>query len=191
MPVSRHRRRRGGAAASRGSRSASDLSLTRPRRRKTNKLYLAAAVIIAVLVIGSFGLTTLPFGGGSGSGSSAALIGDHWHASLLLEICGDEIALPPSPGGVHSHGDGLIHIHPESADEAGRNATLGRYFDSLDVVMESDRVELPSGQLYVNGDPCPDGSLGRLQVLVNGEDLTETFRTYTPRDDERVEVYFR
>ena len=71
MPVSRHRRRRG-RAATRGpgssrSRSADNLSLTRPRRQKTNKFYLAAAVIIAVLVIGSFGLTSIPFGGGGGS----------------------------------------------------------------------------------------------------------------------------
>ena len=63
MPVSRHRRRRG-RTASRGSRSADNLSLTRPRRKKTNKVYLVAAVVIAVLVIGSFGLTTIPFGGG-------------------------------------------------------------------------------------------------------------------------------
>lgn len=68
MPESRHRRRRGRAA----SRSADSLSLTRPRRRKTNKLYLIATIIIAVLVIGSFGLTAIPFGGGGGlnTGSS-------------------------------------------------------------------------------------------------------------------------
>ena len=63
MPESRHRRRRG-RAASRGSKSADSLSLTRPRRKKTNKLYLIAAITIAVLVIGSFGLTSIPFGSG-------------------------------------------------------------------------------------------------------------------------------
>ena len=75
MPVSRHRRRRG-RAASRGSRSADSLSLTRPRRQKTNKLYLIAAVTIAVLVIGSFGLSTIPFGSGGGvsTGSNNAYV---------------------------------------------------------------------------------------------------------------------
>ena len=63
MPVSRHRRRRG-RAVSRGSGTADSLSLTRPRRKKTNKFYLAAAITIAVLVIGSFGLSTIPFGSG-------------------------------------------------------------------------------------------------------------------------------
>ena len=71
MPISRHRRRRGRGTA-RVARSAADLSITRPRKRKTNKLYLAAAVIIAVLVIGSFGLTTLPFGGGGAARTGSA-----------------------------------------------------------------------------------------------------------------------
>ena len=62
MPESRPRRRRGRPA----SRSADSLSLTRPRRRKTNKIYLIATIVIAVLVIGSFGLTAMPFGGGGG-----------------------------------------------------------------------------------------------------------------------------
>ena len=65
MPISRHRRRRGRGTA-RVTRPAADLSITRPRKKKTNKLYLAAAITVAVLVIGSFGLTTLPFGGGGG-----------------------------------------------------------------------------------------------------------------------------
>ena len=80
MPVSRHRRHRGRGASrgsrSSGSRSADSLSLTRPRRKKTNKLYLIAAITIAVLVIGSFGLSSIPFGGGGAlrTGSSQAHI---------------------------------------------------------------------------------------------------------------------
>ena len=73
MPVSRHRRRRGsGRAPSRGASAADSLSLTRPRRKKTNKIYLIATIIIAVLVIGSFGLSAIPFGSGgiSGTGNS-------------------------------------------------------------------------------------------------------------------------
>ena len=29
--------------------------------------------------------------------------------------------------GIHSHGDGLVHIHPFTAAEAGKNATLGKF----------------------------------------------------------------
>ena len=75
MPISRTRRRRGGGS-SRGARSAASLSLTRPRKTKTNKFYLAGAILIAVLVIGSFGLTTIPFGSGgiSGTGNSQVYV---------------------------------------------------------------------------------------------------------------------
>ena len=31
--------------------------------------------------------------------------------------------------GLHSHGDGLMHIHPFTEDEAGDAATVGRFFD--------------------------------------------------------------
>ncbi len=63
MPPSKHRRRRG-RALPRGARSAGSLADLRPRKKKTNKLYLVAALTIALLVIGSFGLTAIPFGGG-------------------------------------------------------------------------------------------------------------------------------
>ena len=63
MPISRHRRRRG-QVLSRGARSAGSLTESRPRKKKTNKLYMIAALVIALLVIGSFGLTAIPFGDG-------------------------------------------------------------------------------------------------------------------------------
>ncbi len=68
---------------------------------------------------------------------------------------------------------------------------MGRFFDSFPLQAESDRVETLEGQIYRNGDACPDGTIGTVQVLVNGQDITETFREYTPKDEDIVEVYFR
>ena len=65
MPESRHRRSRG-RALSRRARSAGSLADARPRRKKTNKLYLAASAIIAVLVIAGFAVGGLAGGGGGG-----------------------------------------------------------------------------------------------------------------------------
>ena len=61
MPVSRRRR---GRSATRAARSGNLPSST--RRKPTNKLYLAASIVIAVLVIASFGLTSIMGGGGGG-----------------------------------------------------------------------------------------------------------------------------
>jgi len=71
LPESKRRRSRG-QGSPRGARSSVSRPIYRPRRKKANKLYLAAVVIIAVLVIGSFGLSALPFGGQSGGNTGSA-----------------------------------------------------------------------------------------------------------------------
>jgi hypothetical protein len=151
----------------------------------------AALALIIAFVVQSF---PAGLGGIETAAGDGAQIGDHWHAGLVLEICAEEITLPPSGSGVHSHGDGLIHVHPHKESETGAGANLGRFFDSFDgppMLMESDRIRVPDGELYENGQPCPDGEPGNVQVLANGEDITQTFRSYTPREGDFVEVYFR
>ena len=72
---------------------------------------------------------------------------DHWHMAYGSYIC-DEYAANPSDvkadvGGIHAHGDGLIHVHPFTDGYAGKNATLGKFFDMVGIVAEDDsfRVE--------------------------------------------------
>jgi hypothetical protein len=60
LPASRRRR---GRAATRAARSGNMISTN--RRKKTNKLYIAASVIIAVLVIASFAFASFSGGGGN------------------------------------------------------------------------------------------------------------------------------
>ena len=64
MPISRRRR---GRAATQAARSG-NLPIS-TRRKKTNKLYLSASIVIAVLVITSFAFASFSRGGGS-SGSA-------------------------------------------------------------------------------------------------------------------------
>ena len=71
MPESRRRRRRGSQGGS-GSRASRDLSIARPRRRRTNYWYLGASVAIAVLVIAGFALGSVNFGGGGGSSQTGS-----------------------------------------------------------------------------------------------------------------------
>src|SRR5262245_4284767 len=77
----------------------------------------------------------------------------HWHAALGVYDCdhwlGDSsgsgiwnwpasitnngASSPARVGtslyaGLHSHDDGIIHMEPSASDEAGRNATVGKYF---------------------------------------------------------------
>src|SRR5438067_1466262 len=46
------------------------------------------------------------------------------------------------PLGIHSHGDGLIHIHPFTDSAAGRKATLGLFLNQVGISMTNDTLTL-------------------------------------------------
>ncbi len=47
-------------------------------------------------------------------------IGDHIHAAMDIYVCGQhEPKLPQFEAGIHSHGDGLMHMHPQVSGEEG------------------------------------------------------------------------
>jgi hypothetical protein len=77
-------------------------------------------------------------------------LGDHIHQAFGVHVCGEWKADLPefeSPVGIHTHGDGVLHIHPFSQRGAGANATLGRYFEDaredggLDVDISDSKLD--------------------------------------------------
>jgi len=57
-------------------------------------------------------------------------IGDHIHQAVGVYACGEflpDLPVFESDIGIHTHADGVIHIHPFSELAAGANATLSRY----------------------------------------------------------------
>jgi hypothetical protein len=67
--------------------------------------------------------------------------------------------------GIHSHGDGLIHIHPFSDSAAGRKATLGVFLDQVGISMTNDTLTLPSGATFnESSTKCEGGKDGIVQV---------------------------
>ena len=128
--------------------------------------------------------------GGAGSGGRYPAAGDHWHSRYTITICGETIEpFPASPGEVHTHGDGLFHVHPLRLGEAGRNANLARYIASTGSRLTNDTIELDSGESYTNGDECQDGTPGQLFLRVNGIAMAE-IATYVPRDGDELEFGF-
>jgi hypothetical protein len=72
---------------------------------------------------------------------------DHWHAAFGINVCGKELpALPQfeSAQGIHTHGDGLIHIHPFEVRAAGKGATIGRF-------LKGAGVELNNTSFHITG----------------------------------------
>jgi hypothetical protein len=115
--------------------------------------------------------------------------GDHWHAPYSVEICGQRLPpFPYSPGNIHTHADGVIHIHPETVKE-GRRATLATFFQSVRMEVTAHSITLPDGRTYRNGDTCPDGREGRVRVLVNGREMGDPLE-YFPQDRDWIRIVF-
>ncbi len=114
-------------------------------------------------------------------------ITDHWHANYTISLCGEKQPdFPQSEDiGIHTHGDGVIHIHPHTQDQTGQNANLGRFFQSLE--KKFSEIELLDKK---NGDICPNtNQTGKVKLLVNSQENTQ-YRTYVPRDGDKVEFRF-
>ncbi|MGH2372255.1 MAG: hypothetical protein ACRDIC_02080 [bacterium] len=116
-------------------------------------------------------------------------VGDHWHTGFKVIICGEQTPpLPASAGDIHTHGDSVIHIHPNRPDTAGRNATLGTFLRSTTLRVTQRSIEI-AGKAYNDGDACADGRAGRVSVLVNGKARPD-FESYVPQDRDQIEFRF-
>ena len=117
-------------------------------------------------------------------------VGDHWHADYTIYICGAlELDYPYSEGGIHTHGEGRLHIHPSHSGEAGSNATMARFFAGTGGRLTDTMIETAGGQVFNNGDTCPDGNVGNILLKVNG--ISErAIASYVPRDNDILELRF-
>jgi hypothetical protein len=71
--------------------------------------------------------------------------------------------------GIHTHGDGVIHVHPFAESASGRRATLGKFFDQIGASITDDTLTLPDGNggqlVYKEGTTkCQGGKDGMVQV---------------------------
>lgn len=134
------------------------------RTRRGSTSWLFPSLMAVVVVLGTAGIVysrdqrqpdnTRPLAAATGRA------GDHWHAAIGYYICGAFAPNPPDTGqdplGVHSHGDGVVHIHPFSAQSSGKRAVLGIYFDSTNLTVTSSKIQVPGVDARNNGDKCGD-----------------------------------
>jgi hypothetical protein len=100
---------------------------------------------------------------------------DHWHAAYGIYVCGEWQAPIPefeNPNGIHTHGDGVVHIHPFSDAAAGKNARLGEFLDSAGVELSNDKLVLGDDTWEEGKDEC-DGKDAEL-VVAKWEDVETT-----------------
>lgn len=137
-----------------------------------------AAVVLVAVACGSDGSTDTDTDTGAGEGATTttapgASMGpttdDHWHSAYGIWVC-DEFVPPldDTQGdrvGIHTHGDGLIHIHPFAEEATGAGATLGLFGEEVALELSDHSFTLPDGDTYSTGDEC-DGREGVTEVVV-------------------------
>jgi len=97
---------------------------------------------------------------------------DHWHAVYGVYSCnapgeGDQKYLPAfqstqSDTGIHSHGDGLMHIHPFVSAASGDSAQLRHWITEMNIEITPERILVnniydPREEL-IAGEECADGT---------------------------------
>ena len=102
----------------RAARAASASKSVRERREIVFPLALAMVVILGVALV--------VFARSSRAPASAPRVGnDHWHSAYAIFDCDRFLPAFTSaadPDGIHSHQDGVVHVHPWNSSAAGEQA---------------------------------------------------------------------
>ena len=99
----------------------------------------------------------------------------HWHAEYEIWDCGEQLELGDPEGlsnkvgsaTLHEHNDNWIHLEGVVTKES--EASLGKYFDIVGGDISDDSFRIPTNEGLIsrhNGDLCPDGSEGLMQVFI-------------------------
>jgi hypothetical protein len=124
---------------------------------------------IAVALVVLLGLFAIIYGRQSlpSNGAGSPTINDHWHQAFGIYVCDTfqpkltgtkEETTVDSAGntvlvnqqfsltGIHSHGDGIIHYHPNSTKSTGNRAKLGVFLDVYGVKLDDTSLTMPKDQ---------------------------------------------
>ena len=129
---------------------------------------------------------------------------DHWHAAYGIYVCDHWLTpLTDIPGkadanGIHTHGDGVMHVHPFTAAASGKKATIGQWADMTGMKINNDSFEV-AGVKYANGFDC-NGKPANVYVIrwadafdpmSTGEVFTSGFPDILYRNDKSAIVFAR
>jgi hypothetical protein len=106
---------------------------------------------------------------------------DHWHSAFGVYICDEFLPAIPefeSPDGIHTHADGVIHIHPFTQNASGDNAQLGVFLEGAGIELSNDELTVNDETYSEGDDTCGSGENeqeGEL-VVAQWEDVENTDR---------------
>jgi hypothetical protein len=132
------------------------------------------AVIVLTVVLGTAGVVASRnqrLHSISANGATPPRAGkDHWHVAYGTYICDHfEPSIPNNnedPFGIHTHGDGIIHVHPYVNSAAGKNAVLGQFAKTMHMTLNAGELHVPARKDYKDGDAACPGKPGRVEVQI-------------------------
>ncbi|HVM53473.1 MAG TPA: hypothetical protein VM262_09775 [Acidimicrobiales bacterium] len=138
------------------------------------------------------GVLLIVFSRGNTDVVAAPRLGDHWHAAYGVYDCSD--FLPPftdqvpDSSGLHTHADGLMHMHPFGTRYTGSGANIGNFGETVGLEV-TDTSYTTAGVERKNGDSCGDLGEGILQLKVwdgpddpEGRLIESDFADYAPQE---------
>jgi hypothetical protein len=158
-------------------------------RAGVRRNYTWPAVISGVVILGVLGILASLGGGTKSSGPPQP--GEHWHAAYGVYVCGTFV--PPfqdkdgDKEGIHTHGDGLQHIHPFFTRVSGKNANVEAFARDVGLELANDEVTGPGVPSKQNGDKC-GSKVGEWKLVswssVDAKPKTRTsnFGSFAPKD---------
>ena len=163
----------------RAARTASAGGSSGERRRVGFPVAMAVVVVLGVLLVG--------WARSNREATSAPRLGDHWHSVYDIHVCADEIVghwrskmvVERDPDGIHTHGDGLIHIHPFNSLATGDSAQLGKFFEAFGGYITDSAIKLDTGEVIEEGFYCGDQPAVLTVARFDAQDRDREPQVYT------------
>jgi hypothetical protein len=143
-------------------------------------------VMGVVVVLGVLGVALSRDAAHHQAAADQPTVKDHWHAAYGFDVCGNflpDLPQPPNLIGLHTHGDGVIHIEPQDpVQDTGKHATLGRFVNGYPGLKLSKTSFTVENETWKDGEPKCDGKPGFVSVVSNGHPAANPTALRVPKN---------
>lgn len=145
-----------------------------PAPPKRSPVGLVVGLCVGAAVVLVLGLVAaITFLGSRASQQPVANV-DHWHAAYGVYVCDRYLAAVERNGdqnGIHSHGDGIVHVEPFNRLSAGSKATFRRFEEAEQLRITATSLRWLDGQVPVTADVSDgcDGQAAEIASFVDGK----------------------
>ena len=123
------------------------------------------AAIVGIVLVGSIMVVWARTTTESASATPPTL-SDHWHAAYGIYVCDSFLPgltdVAPDTTGIHTHDDGVVHVHPFGSGASGDNATWAKFGEVVDLSFDGASFTT-GGTTYEDGFDC-DGQPATVSI---------------------------